>query len=285
LLELLADLEAGLDFVEEDIEFVDRDQLLARLAAARSGLEVLLHQAAGRMQVGERWRVVLAGMPNAGKSTLFNALVGREAALVSPVAGTTRDYVAAQLDFDGIAVELIDTAGREQTAEAIMLRAQDLLAEQLERADLTVWCTAANQADAERQHDAALLAKLESRGRPVLRVSTKCDLASTPPAATIRTSAASGGGLAELKQAVGDSLVESRSGRQLVGATASRCRDSLLCAAGALTHALETAQRPRGEEFIAVDLREALEHLGRILGAVYTDDILDRIFSKFCIGK
>jgi len=283
LLELLADLEAGLDFVEEDIEFVEQSELLACLSAAADELRELLAQADQRMTAADTWRVVLAGLPNAGKSTLFNAITRREAALVSHVAGTTRDYVSARLDWSGLQVELIDTAGREQTDAGIMQHAQSHLAEQLDRADLILWCSAADQV--AWQQDDTFLGELPKR--PVLRVVTKADLARKQPTRPgIWLSAQSGAGLDELQVAVADRLHRPHTGqRQFVGSTAARSRGSLLGAVSSLERAICAAEQGRGEELLAIELREALEHLGHILGAVFTDDILDRIFSKFCIGK
>ena len=144
LMNLLADLEAGLDFVDEDIEFVSPASAAARIASAGDALAALLDQAFRRAQTSGRRVVVLAGLPNAGKSTLFNALAGREAALVSPVAGTTRDWLRAEAHWNGMAVELIDTAGWERTAEVLAAAGQTQRQSQLDRADLVVWCTAAD---------------------------------------------------------------------------------------------------------------------------------------------
>lgn len=285
LLDLLADLEAGLDFVEEDIEFVARDDLLRRLSSARDVIDSLLSQTDERMTADGRWRLVLAGLSNAGKSTLFNLLTGREAALVSHIAGTTRDYVSAPLDWDGLTLELIDTAGREAAGVGIMQHAQSYLGEQLRRADLILWCSAADQSPQERQQDEELIG--EQHGRPMLRIRTKADLSDQRPrVGEVLLSSKAETGLAELRRAIAARLDTPHQGqRQIVGSTASRSRDSLSGAAASLDQAIEAARSGTGEEFVAIELREALEHLARILGAVYTDDILDRIFSKFCIGK
>lgn len=287
LLNLLADLEAGLDFVEDDIEFIAPEQLCNRLSASRDGLNALLDQAAERMQSTGRRRVVLAGLPNAGKSTLFNALLQTDAALVSEVQGTTRDYLAAQLDWNGLALELIDTAGWESAAEEIMQQAQHLRGEQLDRADLIVWCTPADADRSLREADARLVADLHQQGRPVLAVQTRVDLAATSQDAMVfGVSAPNGRGLDELLNRIGDFLTDrTRGGRQLLGTTAARCRDSLENAIRALDEARRAAEAGLGEELVAIEVRDALDHLGRILGEVYTDDILDRIFSRFCIGK
>jgi tRNA modification GTPase len=315
LLNLLADLEAGLDFVEEDIKFVEQGELVNRIALACDVLRELLQQSSARMQSTGRRRVVLAGLPNAGKSTLFNALVGREAALVSEVRGTTRDYLRAELDWNAMAIELIDTAGWESDSDSIMQRAQGLGSEQLEQADLIIWCTASDCDPSALETEARWP---RPRNRPVLSVRTKCDLPTsgadgmavglagrqakgisalnvsatgTVPGwssvgCDVRVSADLGTGIAEMIDAAGTMLSAPHPGsRQLLGMTASRCRQSLTGALGALDHARQAAQTAAGDEIVAIEVREALEHLGQILGTVYSDDILDRIFSKFCIGK
>lgn len=320
LLNLLADLEAGLDFVEEHLEFVSRAMLHARLASARSLVERLSEQAAGRMHTTARARVVLAGLPNAGKSTLFNALANRDAALVSPVAGTTRDFLEACVDWHGVAFELVDTAGWESTQidcsesrsapratnayplpaanppSDIAFAAQELRSDQLRRAALIVWCTAANATVAELADDAARRDMASLLGTPLLVVQTKADVkrgdfetaAADPSGSDARSvSAHTGHGLNELRTAIGHAL-RNRAGSSVswLGTTAARCEESVQATQLALQRAEDLAGDPAtGDELIAVELREALEHLGRIVGAVYTDDLLDRIFSRFCIGK
>jgi tRNA modification GTPase len=282
LLDLLAELEAGLDFTEEGIEFISRATLVERLQSARDSLQTLLDQAVDRMQSLARRRVVLAGLPNAGKSTLFNALAGQPLALVSPVRGTTRDYLCAELDWDGFPLELVDTAGWETDADPLLREALRLREDQLQRADLIVWCTAADAAP-----EGAHVFASEAAPRPVLQVATKADLLA-PEARVGRlcVSAVSGSGLAELRAAVVSRLTHhDEAGGQLLGTTAARCRESLQGALAALDRTLELAAGHGGEEFLAMDVRDALAELGKITGAVYTDDILDRIFSKFCIGK
>lgn len=289
LLDLLADLEAGLDFVEEDIEFVERSDLIERLGMAADGLDRLHRQASERMQSTGRLRIVLAGLPNAGKSTLFNALAGESAALVSDVEGTTRDYLRAPVDWDGLSVELVDTAGWEESTADIMQHAQRLRDEQVAEADFVVWCTASDLAGPLREADDRLFDGLLREREAVLRILTKSDKyvpADSAGCNTIPISAASGAGLVELREAIGARLSEGRRGsRHLLGMTAARCRESLSRAVSSLQQAREAALTGAGDELLAVELRDALDHLGRILGAVYTDDILDRIFSKFCIGK
>jgi len=286
LLNVLADLEAGLDFVDEDIEFIANEELLRRLTAARSQIEVLHQQAEQRMQSHTRQRVVLGGLPNAGKSTLFNALVGRDAALVSDVSGTTRDYLSLPLEWEGIEIELLDTAGWMHVADAIEQAAQEQRTEQLQRADLVVWCRACDLDAANLTLDQRLFEELSEKARTVLLVTTKCELATQPIETPWRVSAALNVGLSELQHAIMTALSQRQSAAsELVGSTAARSRESLRTTIEALHRAEHATALRLGDELIAIEIREALEQLGQIVGAVYTDDILDRIFSRFCIGK
>ncbi len=292
LLDLLADLEAGLDFVDEDIEFVSREQLLSRVAAAQRTIAELCDQASRRLQSSARPRVVLAGLPNAGKSTLLNALTGRSAALVSEVSGTTRDYLCVPLDRYGLHVDLIDTAGWDSETSGIEAVAQQRRHEQWQQADLIVWCS---DLSADAALDEPLIAELRDEQRPVICVGTKADrvfVARTPtserPDVGVRAtvSARDGRGLDELCAQLAELLAaESRGRRQWIGMTAARCQNSLLAARDSLDRTVEAASLGLSDDLVIVELREALEHLGYIVGAVYTDDVLDRVFSKFCIGK
>jgi tRNA modification GTPase len=295
LLNLIADLEAGLDFVEEDIEFIDRAALVARLESGRAVVAELLARMAARGEAVELPRVVLVGLPNVGKSTLFNALAGAERALVSPVAGTTRDYLTCRLTLAGIEFELIDTAGfddstaDETTEHAIAAASQQAMTTQRRAADLVVHCvdavTSAELVGADPVSDAQV---------PVLTVYTKSDLRQVNALTSdvesedrlIRVSAATGVGLDRLRQAISQELIAAQAARgDVVGATAVRCRDSLRRAEDALAEATGVARSRRGDELVAAELRAAIDELGRVAGVVYTDDILDRIFSRFCIGK
>ena len=294
LLELLADLEAGLDFIEEDIEFVGRSELIDRIAQARRFVDDLLQQSADRMQSRTRTTVVLAGLPNAGKSTLFNRLVGSAAALVSPHEGTTRDFLSAAVDWRGLTFDLIDTAGWELAATGIAHAAQEQRSGQLDTADLLMWCSSITLDEEQQQHlDQQLFEVAAAQSRSSIRVLTQLD--SDAPARTSKSrlqsdaaiSAVTGEGLDALADLLRSRLSSPRgSARQWLGMTAARCRESLAAVAASLARAEATAQSSvAGDELLAIDLREGLDHLGRILGTVYTDDILDRIFSKFCIGK
>lgn len=286
LLDLLADLEAGLDFVEEDIRFVARDELQRRLAAAASQVGQLQGQMRSRGRTEVEPLVVLVGWPNVGKSSLFNALAGRDAALVSDQPGTTRDYLAVSLSLGDANCRLVDTAGSEPSAsEPIAAAAQRLRTAQSEQARLRLLCL-----DATRPPNESEQTELDREG-PHLVVLTKCDAVmdqsdSLRWNAAVKTSAVTGLGLDVLRAAIRRQLqtVESPGG-QTVPATAARCQESLRLASESLKRAEELASSNSGEELIAAELRTALAELGQVVGAVYTDDLLDRIFSRFCIGK
>jgi tRNA modification GTPase len=282
LLDLLADLEAGLDFADEAVEFVSHATLVGRLGLARETVRDLLARAGDRMRPAPRPLVVLAGQPNAGKSTLFNALARSRAALVSDIAGTTRDYLTTEVTLDGVALSLVDTAGHEAVAAGIDREAQQRRQQQIDGADLVIWCRPADQ-PAEQPS----LAWPDNLRERVLPIVTKSDLpVSAGDFSTLAVSAHSGMGLRELTAAIAARLSRPAPGaRQLLGTTAARSRDGLLKAQAALDRALGIARNETDQELLAIEVREALDELGKIAGAVYTDDILDRIFSKFCIGK
>ena len=290
LIALLGDLEAGLDFVEEDIEFVTKKEIARRLDAALILLNELADVSASRLPVGYRRRVVLAGLPNAGKSTLFNRLIGQQRAIVSPIAGTTRDYLTATLQLESLEVELIDTAGWEDAADLIMARAQELRAEQVSASDLVVWCSAVDLSDEEIVEDTRLQQLVAAQCPTVLGITTRCDLQSDAAAAeegsNLQLSAANGDGIEALRTELRQQLSGSRSARsELLGTTAVRCRDSLRRTIQSLERARSATIELFGDELIAIEIRQALQELSTILGEVYTDDILDHIFSNFCIGK
>lgn len=286
LLELLARLEAGLDFVEDDIEFISRDELADGLGSLLARTGEILRQVAARRHHEEGWCVVLMGQPNAGKSSLFNALVGRPAAIASETAGTTRDYLAETIRLGDFQVRLIDTAGGSgNAAEALPGGSIDSLAADqsrtmIDQADLRLLCV--EQGTELNQAERSLL---RAFGQHVLRIATKCDLRGGTADDGIPVSPVTGEGLAKLRQSICDRLASLSAQPWSGHATTTRCGQSLEGAQSALLRAQGALGERAGDEIIAAELRAALEELGRVVGAVYTDDLLDRIFSRFCIGK
>lgn len=292
LLDLLADLEAGLDFVDEDIQFITASELTRRLAEQRTKLTELASRLELRGEATDEPRIVLYGWPNVGKSSLFNALIQDDAAIVSAQPGTTRDYLMRRIDCHDSTAWLIDTAGKESDATGIRA-AQELATQQNKAATWKLLCI-----DATRPLNTWETTQLEQLDRDTtLVVLTKADHSSTLsfPYPAIATSSRTGRGLDALRQALADRLTGKHATARAnpglgIPATAIRCRDSLRRADEALQQAeVESTRRSAEElvagELVAGELRLALYELGTIVGAVYTDDLLDRIFSRFCIGK
>ena len=271
LLDLLAHLEANLDFVDEaDVDPLGRSVLADELDRAAEALDGLAERLGSRDRAEGHPRVVLTGPPNAGKSRLFNALLKDDHAIVSPQAGTTRDYLTALCDCDGLVVELIDTAGAEAPIDAIAAQAQTLRASAIDRADLVLACSPESSPPDDDER--------------FLKVWTKADLAPAPEG-WLATSAQTGQGVESLRRAIAGALRRRDREGDLPTTTAARCRDSLTRAAGALRAAAAAMLLDAGDELIALDLRLCLDELGKVTGAIVTDDILDRIFQRFCIGK
>jgi tRNA modification GTPase len=302
LVQLVAELEAGLDFVEDDIRFISPEQLLERIQAAAAVLQQTIAQMTSRYTAQFADRVVLFGPPNVGKSSLFNALVAARGAARAPAAqaivsdrhGTTRDYLSSLLELDGLCCELVDTAG--------------LLPDEADQADTPPVSRAAQAMTAERRAEAAIrVLCLEMSSTSIhdptpphaadVVVLTKADLSAgdaermaklaTHGGAVVATSSVTGQGLdalcATLRALLTREATVQRS--RVVTATADRCRDSLRQSEAALSRAADIVSAGGGEEIVAAELRGALGELGRVVGAVYTDDLLDRIFKTFCIGK
>jgi tRNA modification GTPase len=324
LVQLLAELEAGLDFADEDIEFISPAELVDRLAVVAEEIRGVAGRMRSRLALSGNLRVALVGPPNAGKSSLFNALVARRGAvepsrlpggpaIVSDQRHTTRDYLTTVIDLGGLRCELADTAGLEprpvvncgsRFVECGMERAdpQSLTAlaqaqsvEVRTRADVLVLCVDVTSPDAAEAVRSTHSDRGDSPGVDVVAM-TKADLltgqgGSRDVAAggvpVVLTSSVTGLGLDELCDTLSSRLGEASADGQasVVAATADRCRDSLRLAEAAVTRAVESAAGRRGDELVAADLRVALAELGRVAGTVYTDDLLDRIFKTFCIGK
>ena len=278
LLDVLAHVEAGLDFVDEpDVNPIERDRFAQALLDSKTVMINLLSRLSSRDRSGRAPRVVLQGPPNAGKSRLFNALIGRETAIVSPIAGTTRDFLSAFIVCDGLTIELIDTAGDESARDEIERSAQSQRSAQVADADLLLVCASFDTLGREVQ---------SPNNIPSLALWTKVDIALREAHMdAISVSAATMIGLEELRRGIAHFLRGRRNEDNQVFQASARCRESLTLAVARLEAASAALHRNGGDEFVAVDIREAVDELGKVVGFVATDDILDRIFSRFCIGK
>jgi len=298
LVELIAMLEAGVDFAEDDVSVMPDEQILSRIGAIRAPLQELLSSFAFGKLVHEGLTLAIVGRPNVGKSSLFNRLVERERAIVTATPGTTRDLVSETVSIGGIPVRLVDTAGIRAAldeAESIGVRKS---MEALADADIVlVVLDAAEFHAADFKPDWDLLQKTEGRLRIV--VGNKCDLLDAdrglivtklpqngPATPVVFTSAVTGEGVEELRAMVlaqvhGDSGAEQESGFL----TNARHQKLVEDAIGALDKASAAIPAKTPHEMLLLDLYTALRPLDDITGATTADDILDLIFSSFCIGK
>ena len=288
---LCAEVEAALDFADQDIEIIspaEAARLSRQIAEDARQAASMRH---GRV-ASETPRVALRGPANAGKSSLFNALVAAERAIVAPHPGTTRDTVEAEVFWDGLRVCLVDTAGMRRPEDDVEAEAIARADRAGGEADLVLFVMDAAEDPDPETCAAAQRLPLDR----TIVIGNKCDLAEpdgpsrvrqvtsvAPAAEALRTSAATGAGLDELRRRITAQLrtVVDRSASGL--ALNARHTDALHRAAQALDRAAEACEL--GLDLAAADLREALSAVGEIAGHVLTDDILDRIFASFCIGK
>ena len=295
MLNLLADIEAGLDFVDEDIEFVSDSAVLDRLSSVRAQLIETRETFGERVGHREAVVIVIRGEPNAGKSQLLNRITGSQVAIVADRAGTTRDVVTVESEIVGIAVRFVDTAGIEfvddQSAHAEVSKQSQMQAQRTDaEAAIRICCVDASRADF---HTAAKWLRHnigEKRQSTIdLWVATKVDLATEAfqiPEGWIASSSVAQPGVDSLMEEIATALVSrDRIETGSVVGTAARCRSSLENAITSVTRAITLTESQQGHEFVASELRMSIESLGEVTGAVYTDDILDRVFSRFCIGK
>lgn len=295
LLTMLAHLEAGIDFVEEDIEFVGREELKAVLAETTTVVDAALHSARNGRVLREGARVVIVGRPNVGKSSLLNRLLGENRAIVTPIPGTTRDLIEETVRFGGCTLSLVDTAGLRETTDKIEQEGIRRTEETMRDADLLVVLI-----------DAQDFAQVDSVDglRPFLNrnhivVLNKVDLlppnqvmdwgaqwSLSPGNSPLPISTVTGEGLKTLREVIAHRVgLQSREPSQSLTITNVRHQEILLRCRDWLTKALESIGSGMHPECVAVDLRGAADALGEITGAITSDDILHRIFSEFCIGK
>jgi len=281
IIEALALVEVGIDFSDEgDVSAELLAPALAKAAALHREIEDVLRAQGRSERLRDGLVVAIAGQPNVGKSTLMNQLARREVAIVSPHAGTTRDVIEVQLDLDGYPVTIIDTAGIRETNDPVeeegVRRARARAAE----ADLVLWLVDSASEASEPEH------WLAQSPVPVWVIRNKADLSKGPSAASdllIAISAERGDGLPQLMALLVDFADRYFGSGEAGLITRERQRVLLRSTADLLQRAAASAAR--GDEFLAEDLRAAVHQLGRLLGRVDVEDILDSIFRDFCIGK
>jgi tRNA modification GTPase len=285
--ELRMHVEACIDFPEEDIDAADRAALRERLAGARKSVADLLEEARQGAVLREGLTVVLVGAPNVGKSSLLNRLAGEDLAIVTPIAGTTRDHVRATIALEGVPIHLIDTAGLRESRDEVERIGIDRTWSAIAQAGAALVISDATTSSLGKE-EAGILSKMP-RGLPLARVENKIDLCGLPPGredrddvVTIRLSAKNGDGVELLR----GWLLEVAGWRPHgEGIFMARERHLLALRDAAASLARAAEENLQVYELFAEDLRMTQNSLGTITGAVSADDLLGEIFGRFCIGK
>ncbi len=285
---LLAEVEAGLDFPDEELDLppVSPAAEMERIADDIRGLIGSYYEGRG---IREGFEVLILGRTNVGKSSLLNALLVRDRAIVTPLPGTTRDLIEETIHIRGLKARLIDTAGLRKPADIIEQEGIERVKQKIPRADLVLWVLDSSQAytpeDAETyelvkdRKTVAVLNKtdlpcrIDKEGRPLQGLSV------------VETSATTDRGIDALRETIHASLVETGTSRSGVLITHARHRDALERAERALERGLQCLRADEPIEFLALEIRQALGAVGDLTGQSCSDDILNEIFSRFCIGK
>jgi len=293
LVAMRAVVEVAIDFPDEDIEIINHEQLREQLEVkVRNPLAVLLRRADRGRIFREGVSVVIAGLPNVGKSSLLNTLLQEERALVTAIPGTTRDTIEEYIDVEGIPVRIVDTAGIRDNAEEVEELGIRRARRQMEQADLVLFMIdlAAGISKADRQLFAALCHK------PVILVANKVDLRreaapelkefEAHSLARVLISAKKQQGISELKQAIFKAVIGGKEQWEEEGCAPNlRHKNALIRAHAASDRILNGLKTKTTYDLLAIDLQECLGELDAIVGVTTTEDILDLIFQQFCLGK
>jgi tRNA modification GTPase len=264
LIELIALLEAGIDFAEDDVSVASTEEILRRLDPIIAGVSSLVASFKYGKLVHDGFTLAIVGRPNVGKSSLFNRLLEQDRAIVTPIAGTTRDVVSETASIEGIPVRLLDTAGIRQGQDIVEMLGIERTYQAMADADLTIVVLDSEPFDA-----------------PGLRVTNKCDL-HPPFPDSLAVSALTGEGIPELRRAIIQALAPEQHGAFITNLRHEQLLresvDTLLKTRAAVGQAIP-------HEMLLLDLYAALNPMDSVSGATTADDILNRIFATFCIGK
>jgi len=292
LLDILTQLELSIDFCDQDVEPISQQESLKRMNRVWQDLKELAASADKGAILRQGISCVICGKPNVGKSSLLNALLKRDRAIVTPIPGTTRDTLEETVDLSGIPLRLVDTAGISQGRNLAQKEAVKRSRRALKEADLVLLVL-----DASKKLTSQDLAISRSvSGRTAFVVLNKQDLPAkitieqaarlSPGKKVLKISALRGEGLERLEQEIADYIWggKSASGAEVL-VTNIRHREALEKAQVFLKRAIKATEASRGAEIVALEIKEAQASLGEIIGKISCEDILDRIFSQFCIGK
>ncbi|MGC2213041.1 MAG: tRNA uridine-5-carboxymethylaminomethyl(34) synthesis GTPase MnmE [Silvibacterium sp.] len=287
LVELIAVLEAGIDFAEDDVDVTPDVEILARVKAVSVALEKLERSFAHGRIVHAGLTLAIVGRPNVGKSSLFNRLIERERAIVTAMPGTTRDLVTETVSLGGIPLQLVDTAGLREAADEAESIGIQKSREALADSDVVLVVLEAGAP--LRGDEAMLIESLQGRGALIARNKSDLELAREPlPELALRvvnTSAITGEGMGELRETLLNMIRDPGAETEIGMLTSVRHHDAVTAALAALGKAAEAVSQKIPHEMLLLDLYAALRQLDSLTGETTADDILNRIFSTFCIGK
>ena len=290
LLDILVQVEAAIDFPEEEIELLRRRELIAKIRALAQTIQNISATYDWGKLYRDGARVCICGRPNVGKSSLLNALLGEDRVIVTPIAGTTRDVIEESISLDGLPAVLWDTAGIRESDDQIERIGVELSRQHVSRADAVI--VVLDGSEPLATDDELLLAGIPSK--KILVAVNKSDLPQRLQAGDIARfagsssmrsiSAMTGEGIPQLKKTLRDLLIDSEMDAPVV-ITNLRHRSALQRSKSSLSRAAVSLGESYAPEFVAMDLNEARVALEEITGIIQTDDILERIFAQFCIGK
>lgn len=276
-------LELELDFSEEDVEFADRARLQTLLQELISEVETLCKSFALGNAIKQGVIVAIVGEPNVGKSTLLNRLAGENRAMVSDIAGTTRDTIEVVINIDGVQFRLVDTAGLHNTEDRLEQMGIERTREVIEKARVILWMTDGSKEDCPQQEFPL------HEGQTLYKVINKTDLCEVNNIKSgqegIRISAKNGDGIDELRHRLACVIDTEAAYRGDVIVSSQRHYEALSKAHEALENAMHALQNGLPADLLSEDLRQVMYHIGTITGEISSDDLLKNIFSKFCIGK
>ncbi len=292
LIELLAQIEVQIDFPEEDVEPKDKESISNEIKKIHKGINLLIETYDEGKILKDGLRVVIVGRPNVGKSSLLNAFLKEERAIVTPIPGTTRDAISETANFKGIPVRLIDTAGFRVSKDRIELEGIKRTKLEIDRADMILWVIDSSQELDKEEFD--LEREIKSFKHVV--VLNKIDLAEEGFISELgkrfadkicqRISALKLRGIEDLRASVAsNALTLDKDSNGDVILSSLRHKEALIKAEEGLKKAKKSLDQGMSYEFVVLDLRIALDSIGEIIGKTVTDDILNKIFSEFCVGK
>ena len=289
ILYALAYVEALIDFPEEEIDVAVERDVLGRVTPALAELDSLIDGFEEGRVLRDGVSVVIAGKPNVGKSSLLNTLLKEKRAIVTSVPGTTRDVIEEVVNINGLPVKLLDTAGIRESEDQVEQEGVRLSLDRIPKADLVLFVD--DGSGPFTVEDLAILQAIGSKSLIVVRnksdLPPRAELPAGTVAPTVEISTLTGAGVPELRAAITAAFMHGHAidGREFVAVSRARHRDALLKARASLQGFVINLQAGVNMELLPIDLREALDAVGEVTGETTADDVLDRIFSSFCIGK